>query len=991
MLDLPKAEKVKKRKFSSVWLLPVLALMITGWLIYNGYIDTGKEITVQFGSGAGIVVGKTPLQYKGINIGRVVGFEAADTLEKVNVVIRLDKRAASFAKKGMMFWLVKPQLSIDRVTGLETILSGTYIEVQPPTYDMKQLEQLKDEDFFIASPEAPRYLFTEGVLSVNLLSDKDPKLFRGMGVFFNSSEAGKVASVTYDEKQNDYKITLAIKSKYKNRINAGTKFWNISGLDVKLDSAGFSFKAPPLAGIFQGGVAFASDYYGNGESPLKVYQLYSSYSETMLCDREIKLTMPDSYGIRAKRTPVMYKGMRVGMVTGVGFTGNNKKIMAVIKMNKGFEGLVRENTRFVIGRPEVSLKGVKNLASVVTGVFIQVVPGSGKLADDFTLYQKPIVAQEEGDIPLMIRAQDTGSLSIGSGIYYKGVQIGALTKSRLDGGSVLFDAVIRSPYKSLASNGLYLWEASPLSVKLSGEELSVKTNLEKAVSGGVNAGFFTGVKRTPLKAGTVLRLYKSEDSAKEAYIRANGVKKIFLAAPDGAGVTKGAPVVYKGVQVGEIGNRFLNKTTGRISVSAMIYPKYRALLNGRTYFWKLGEASVSFDKGELRVETPQVSSIISGGVAFMNDAPGATGETGRNIYPSRASARMGMKWLFAGKRVRIYSDKLSFPPAGAPVTFRGAQAGEIYDTGYDRVKGMAFGDILISKDFADTVGDTSRFWKGGNIEIRAAGNGLSVHSEPLADYVKGSLAYDSFVKPGGTDMLYAGRKAAGVPDMTRVHLVMKKAYGIKNNAPVICEGMGIGYVKSVRRDGAEFTAELMIDDESADYMRQGAVFHLAGVDISLSGIKNADSALFGPKLVVYPGTGARENTFALSDEPVSPYYGLKGLHIILTADAADSLETGSPVYYRQVQTGAVEWVRLTKDGSRVEIGVFIYDRDRNLVRKDSVFTSISGVDAGFGFFSGFRLRTQSVKSVFKGGVSFTTKSMKSPPAAEGAKFELTDN
>lgn len=523
--DLPKGVTINKRRFSPVWLTPILALAITGWLLFNGYINTGKEIRVQFDSGAGIIAGKTPLQYRGINVGVVTDFEIADSLDRVNVVIRLAKEADDLAREGMIFWVVKPRLSIDRISGLETIISGSYIEVQPPSYDEEAVLKLPEQDFFIGYSEPPSYQFEEGTTFIELFSAEDPGLTNGMSVYYKGMDVGKIISVRYDEDIREYRIQAAVSSNYKKYINSSTRFWNISGLDVKLDSGGFHLKSNPVASLFQGGIAFDSEYEDAAESPKKEYELYSEHAETLLCDWTVRLHMPESYGVKKSRTPVMYRGLPVGLVTGLRLAEDGSGVTAEFRLNRGYEHLAREGTKFLLEKPEVSIGGVKNLATAVTGVYLNMIPGDGAPADEFVLYEGPVNEMPADSVRVTFRAGDKGAVNIGSGLYYRGIRVGSVTDVRLDGQDVIFEAAVYSSYKDILADGLYLWRSELLNISLDEKGVSVRTaGLSRVIDGGVTMGFFG--KRAGSFSGEILSLYGSEDSAKEAYISSRGIKKI---------------------------------------------------------------------------------------------------------------------------------------------------------------------------------------------------------------------------------------------------------------------------------------------------------------------------------------------------------------------------------------------------------------------------------------------------------------------------------
>ena len=127
-------ESVKVRKgtgFSTIWLLPITALIITLWLGWQSYQNRGSSITIIFNNGNGIQANKTKVMYKGIAVGKVTNVYIDKDTQKIVTDIELDKEATHYTGKDSQFWLVTPKVSFTGVSGLETIISGTYINVNP--------------------------------------------------------------------------------------------------------------------------------------------------------------------------------------------------------------------------------------------------------------------------------------------------------------------------------------------------------------------------------------------------------------------------------------------------------------------------------------------------------------------------------------------------------------------------------------------------------------------------------------------------------------------------------------------------------------------------------------------------------------------------------------------------------------------------------------------------------------------------------------------
>ena len=140
-----------------VWTIPLLALLMAGWMLYKFYADRGGEIVVSFNDGSGLLERKTLLKYKGIVVGNVKKIELHPSdISRVNVTFSVSKNAiAAIARKGNTFWKVKPRITLTEISGLETIVGGVYVEAYPAEKSIEALMKLPEKYKFEASDHKP--------------------------------------------------------------------------------------------------------------------------------------------------------------------------------------------------------------------------------------------------------------------------------------------------------------------------------------------------------------------------------------------------------------------------------------------------------------------------------------------------------------------------------------------------------------------------------------------------------------------------------------------------------------------------------------------------------------------------------------------------------------------------------------------------------------------------------------------------------------------
>mgnify|MGYP006204999709 CR=1 FL=1 len=148
MTDLPKAKTRPASNWSAIWVLPLIALVIGGWLGWRAYNETGIQVQVRFESGEGIQANKTEVVYKGMSVGKVKNLTLDDQGKSRGVIatIEMNKDVEQYLKTSTRFWLVKPSVTLAGITGLETLVSGNYVAISPgegePTRKFKALEEV---------------------------------------------------------------------------------------------------------------------------------------------------------------------------------------------------------------------------------------------------------------------------------------------------------------------------------------------------------------------------------------------------------------------------------------------------------------------------------------------------------------------------------------------------------------------------------------------------------------------------------------------------------------------------------------------------------------------------------------------------------------------------------------------------------------------------------------------------------------------------------
>jgi len=316
---IPETSAVRRsRRVPVIWTIPIIAIAIGAWLAWDTLSKEGPKIVVSFEDAEGLTAGQSQLKFKDITLGTVKSLEFTKDRRKVLVSISTTAQAEPFLTEGTQFWVVKPRLFAGNISGFNTLLSGAYVGLLPGD------AAAKAERTFVGREEPP--LLDSGVPGKTFLlkTEQLGSVNLGSPVFYRGLSVGQVLGWDIGDMAESVTIHAFVRSPFDSYVHDQTRFWNASGVSVKLGGAGVDMQVESLRALLLGGVAFETPASGpssevsgeNHEFPLFANQdaaKAASYS------RKIPLLVYFSSSVRglAPGSDVVMHGLTVGRVTDV--------------------------------------------------------------------------------------------------------------------------------------------------------------------------------------------------------------------------------------------------------------------------------------------------------------------------------------------------------------------------------------------------------------------------------------------------------------------------------------------------------------------------------------------------------------------------------------------------------------------------------------------------------------------------------------------------
>ncbi|MGH8045919.1 MAG: MlaD family protein [Chthoniobacterales bacterium] len=708
---------------SWAWLFPVLAAAATAWLFWSDWKSNGPEIEVVFDTAPGMQAGKTPLIYRGVQAGKVTSVKLDHALNKVVLVVRLRAFAAELAREGAVFWIDQPVVGLGDTSGLDALIQGNSLQARmgggaPATH-------------FIGKSQVPLEPLESPALIIKLRAPNIPLLDRGTPLFYRGISVGAVEGKLLDEKGEPY-LRVVVKEEFAQTVRKNARFWPVPATSLKIGGNGVKLDLLGLKAILFGGVEF--DVFGvPGEvaTDEEEFALYTDQVAAKATGEPVRISFRNGQGIVPGQTEVRRLGVPVGFVESATLNEAKQTVDTVVHFQPAYEHLHNAGALFTLVRPRISLDGVSGLETLVTGPYIECVPGAGgELAQDFegrSLTDETLLAAEaESDgIRITLHAKTLPALSDGAPVFYRGLVAGRVKGREIDAnGDPFLDVVIRKEFAKTVFRNARFWQVPATAVQAGPGVLNVDVaSLQSLVFGGVAFDAFDAPE-APVGTGATFQLFATESAARAIS------PPIRVTFDNGQGLLAGQTQVrYLGLPVGIVES--VTPKNGSVEAVVRFNAGYDALRREGSAF-SVVRLNVSLN-GVSGVET-----VVSG--VYIDCVPAEGGKLAEHFTGVSLAKADFEEAEDAGLEVVVTAAHTNIG-VDAPVTYRGLIVGKVGRkvlSADGKKVGLC---VVINPPYASLVRDNSKFWDAGGVKVTLGFFDIKVQTGSLEAIARGGLSF----------------------------------------------------------------------------------------------------------------------------------------------------------------------------------------------------------------------------------------------------------
>ncbi|GAA5126863.1 MCE family protein [Luteolibacter yonseiensis] len=370
------------RRWNIVWVVPVIALLVGAWMIWRNLSSQGPVAYLRFETAEGIDRGKTEVRCRSVRVGVVKDVQLAE--DSVVVSVELDPDYGNLLRSGTNFWVVRPRVTASAITGIGTLITGAYIELNPGP-------DLGDEVNHFTGLETPPATSSDiPGRRIMLTADQAGSLIAGSPIYYRGFEVGRIENRKLDFANERVTFDAFIREEYSSLVKENTRFWNASGVDFDLGADGVKVRTSSLQAIVSGGAAFGTP---EGEEPGKtvddgtIFPLFPDQDSAQgaAFNPTLKFLLLFDQTVRGLKesAPVEFKGIPIGRVVDISFDylqdNKESRIPVLVEIDPSFlrreaaENIGKEDHQFLANAVKDGLRATLKSGNLLTGaLFVDV-------------------------------------------------------------------------------------------------------------------------------------------------------------------------------------------------------------------------------------------------------------------------------------------------------------------------------------------------------------------------------------------------------------------------------------------------------------------------------------------------------------------------------------------------------------------------------------------------------------------------------------------
>jgi len=335
--NLPEVvESQKVQILTSVWIIPIIALIVALWLAWQYFSQLGPKVEVIFDSGSGLKVGESQVKMRDVPIGVVKSIKLLEGKKGVLVTLRLNNDARKFLNKDTKFWIARPQINTKGVSGLDTIMSGPYVAMYGKIGGSIKKRFKGLEEPYIDKDEIHGKRF-------HLIAPNSRDLRVGANIYYKKLNAGTIESIKLSPDGKRVNFTVFIKEPFSKFVTSSTIFWRINNFSVDFSANTLKVNVAPLANLLNGGIAFKTAQQSLRDIKIDdnyTFALYDDYAEARkkvigfggASYKTFEFEFDEEIGNLDIGAPINFYGFEIGHVVNIesDFDSNKTKIRSVI-------------------------------------------------------------------------------------------------------------------------------------------------------------------------------------------------------------------------------------------------------------------------------------------------------------------------------------------------------------------------------------------------------------------------------------------------------------------------------------------------------------------------------------------------------------------------------------------------------------------------------------------------------------------------------------